>query len=260
MKVLVIQGSYRKNGNTAHITEMITSHMTRLAAEKGAEFEVETIHLGHQEIGLCRGCRVCFDRGEEYCPLKDELLTIKEQVSRANAVIAACPVYVDGVNGITKNWIDRMAHVCHRPEFAGKLVYIIATTGSSPCYSTLNTVSGAFLTWGFRLSGREGFIAGAKMDLEEMWVKYDRRAERIACRLLNDLLADKGSRATFLSLMMFRIIQRARGKMAGSLDERYWREKGWLQPETHFYIPHHSNPLTVFFARLTGEMLGRIMS
>ncbi len=260
MKILVIQGSHRKNGNTTHIAEIITDKMAKLAAKADVPFEIKTIFLGHMNIGLCQGCRTCFDRGAEHCPLKDDVQLIRDMIHRADGVIAASPVYVDNASGIIKNWIDRMAYVCHRPEFAGKPVYLLATTGGSSCFSTLNTMSGAFLTWGFHLSGRAGFVTGAKMDVEEMQIRFDRRAGDIARKILQDILERKGSRPPFFSLMMFRILQRERGKQTGSLDEKYWRENGWLKPETTFYVPHGKHPLTVFLARMTGDLVRKIIT
>ena len=40
--------------------------------------EMETVYLGQQDINPCRGCRVCFDQGEEICPLKDDLISERE--------------------------------------------------------------------------------------------------------------------------------------------------------------------------------------
>ena len=47
----------------------------------------------------------------------------------ADGIIFASPVYVNDVSGIAKTWIDRLAYVCHRPAFAGKCAYLIATVG-----------------------------------------------------------------------------------------------------------------------------------
>ena len=76
MKVLAINGSYRVNGNTARIIEMLAAHMGEIATGEGSDIEFETVHLGRANIAFCRGCRACFDLGEEKCPLNDDLLSI----------------------------------------------------------------------------------------------------------------------------------------------------------------------------------------
>lgn len=45
---------------------------------------------------MCLVCRRCFDVGEGFCPLKDELLSIREKLNKADGVILASPVYVEG--------------------------------------------------------------------------------------------------------------------------------------------------------------------
>ena len=121
MKILALVGSYRKRGNTARIVAMIAEELQKLATTADEILEVETVYLAHQDIGLCRGCRVCFDQGEELCPLRDDLLAIKTRMEEADGFIIASPVYVHDVNGVVKNWIDRLAFVCHRPEFKVRL-------------------------------------------------------------------------------------------------------------------------------------------
>src|SRR5512141_2675725 len=167
MKILVLVGSYRRNGNTDQLTGLIKQHLQDEAQRRGAGLETETVYLGQQELQFCRGCRICFDRGEEKCPLKDDLLAIKAKMQAADGLLMASPVYVDDVSGITKNFIDRLCHLCHRPQFAGKAAFLIATTGSSRTGKTLDTMKMALRTWGFHIVGQAGFKMGALMKRDE---------------------------------------------------------------------------------------------
>ena len=92
----------------------------------------ETIYLVDMDMHPCKGCRTCFDRGEDKCPLKDDIPAIKAKMDAADGVILASPVYMDDVSGLVKTWIDRLAYVSHRPAFGGKCAYPIATVGGSP--------------------------------------------------------------------------------------------------------------------------------
>jgi multimeric flavodoxin WrbA len=260
VKVLAIQGSYRKNGNTAHIVQMILDHFKQQTAEKGEDFQYETVDLGHQIIGLCRGCRACFDLGEDHCPLKDDLLTIKDKIREADGVIVASPVYVDDVSGIMKNWIDRMAHVCHRPEFAGKYAYIVSTTGSAASSHAVRTMMGALLTWGFHISGKSSFIMGAKMPEKEIQARFDSATNKIARKMASDILENRAVKPTFFSLMMFKIYQSVWSKDSGTFDARYWQDKGWLDRRAMFYFPPRTNPVIIFLAHLTGGIIVRFVS
>jgi len=36
------------------------------------DIEVEIVRLSDYRLGICRGCRLCLDKGEEKCPHKDD--------------------------------------------------------------------------------------------------------------------------------------------------------------------------------------------
>jgi multimeric flavodoxin WrbA len=261
MKILAIVGSYRKKGNTARIVDLIGEQLQIAAAGADEPLEIDTVYLGHHDIRLCRGCRVCFDRGEEHCLLKDDLLAIKARMQTADGLIVASPVYVDDVSGTTKNWIDRLAHVCHRPEFAGKSVYLVATTGSSPTGHAIRTLRTAMLCWGYYVAGEAGFKTGALMPQDEIETRYRRQAAKIAGNLFGAICQRRFTRPTFLSLMTFNIQQRSwRQRPADSIDFQYWQNQGWLDPSQTFYIKHQARPAKVGLARLTGALVARLVS
>jgi multimeric flavodoxin WrbA len=261
MKILAIVGSYRKKGNTARLAGLIAEGLQKEAGRSGVPLKIETIFLGHQDIGLCRGCRVCFDRGEDKCPLKDDLLAIKAKILEADGLLVASPVYVDDVSGATKNWIDRLAHVCHRPQFAGKSIYLLATTGSSPTGHAIRTLRTAMLTWGCYVVGEAGFKMGALMPQEEVEARYRQQAEAIAHKFFAAIRQRRFAQPSFLSLMMFSIQQRAwRKHPAASIDFQYWQGQGWTEPRREYYIDHQANRVKVALARLAGAAITPFVS
>jgi multimeric flavodoxin WrbA len=262
MKILAMIGSYRKNGNTSQVVGLVCEALQAEAARAGAPLEIETLYLGHLDIGACRGCRACFDRGEDKCPLKDDLLAVKAKMKAADGILVATPVYVDDVSGIIKTWIDRLAHVCHRPEFAGKSTYLLATVGSSPTSHTLGTLRLALSTWGFHIIGKAGFKAGALLKPDEMKASHAAQAEKTARQIYNALAERQWARPSFMSLFMFKIQQRAwqRTAQRDTLDYAYWSGQGWTDPARDFYIPHEASWLKVFFARLAGSLIAPFVS
>jgi multimeric flavodoxin WrbA len=258
MKILVLIGSYRRNGNTDQLAGLIRDGLQKEAEIHLQNLEIETIYLGHQQINPCRGCRICFERGEDKCPLKDDLLPVKAKMKQADGILVASPIYVDDVSGITKTWIDRLAHVCHRPEFAGKCAYLVTTVGSSPSSHSLRTLNLALSTWGFHIIGQEGFKTGALMQPEETRSRFQERAERIAHRLFKALYDRQFTRPSFMSLMMFRIQQlawqRADPKKS-PYDYQYWENTGWLDPKREFYISTRASRIKIALARLTGSVI-----
>ncbi len=261
MKILVLVGSYRKHGNTSQVAGLIAESLQAEAKRQNEDLEIETLYLNHQNIGLCRGCRVCFDRGEEYCPLKDDLLSIKARMQAADGILVASPIYVDDISAAVKNWIDRLAHVCHRPEFAGKTAYLVVTVGSSPFNHALRTMKLALSTWGFSIAGQAGFKAGALMRPDEMRAAYQKKAERAAQEFFRALHERQFARPSFISLMMFKIQQLSwQRERADSVDLRYWRRQGWVDPRRDFYIQHQAGRLKVALARLTGAVIFKFVA
>jgi multimeric flavodoxin WrbA len=261
MKILALVSSYRKRGNTARIVQMIEGHMEAIAARRGEPLEFDTLYLGHMDIELCRGCRTCFDRGEEMCPLKDDVPAIKAQVDAADGIILASPVYVNDVNGIAKNWIDRLAYVCHRPAFAGECAYLVATVADSPAKHTLRTMNVALRTWGFHIVGQAGFKMGALMAQEEAESRFEEETAQVANAMFDAISRERFLQPSFLSLMTFKIQQRAwQHEPPGSMDYQYWKNQGWFDPDRTFYIEHRASRVKVALARLAGAVVARFVS
>ena len=260
MKILALVGSYRKNGNTSRMVDLFAAQLQAEAERAGEPFEFESLHLGHTDIQPCRGCRVCFDRGEQYCPLKDDIPAIKEKMQVADAWIIATPVYVGDVSGILKNWEDRLAYVCHRPEFGGKSVFLLATTGGSPAAIAFYSLR-ALMSWGLAFQGQVCFKTGALMNSEELSQRYTTDCRKHARRFFKAVKDQQDARPSFLSLMMFATQQYTWSQQnPQTLDYQYWHAQGWTDSRTTFYFPQKANPLKVGLARLIGGIMARMMS
>jgi len=260
MKILALVSSYRKKGNTARIVAMIAEHLHSQAASDGELVEIENLHLAHLQLQPCRGCRVCFDQGEMRCPLKDDLLAIKDRLLEADGLILASPVYVEDINGVMKTWIDRMAYVCHRPAFAGKYAYALTTSGVGSTSHALRTMNVALRMWGYYVIGQSGFTTGANMPREEMHSHYIVKTRKIAQEIYQSMRQGKAFKPPFLSLMTFKIQQNYWHKMAaGSIDYDYWFAKGWTDSRREYYIPHNAGHLKALTARLAGGILSRFV-
>ena len=117
MKLVLINSSGRTGGNTARVLTLFEESLAAGAKKNGVELELLRVNLAQLSLLPCLGCRACFDRGEENCPRKDGLLTLRDQMLDADGYVFASPVYVEDVNGAMKTLIDRLAFVCHRPAF-----------------------------------------------------------------------------------------------------------------------------------------------
>lgn len=258
MKILVLNSSLRKNGNTERVIDILVEELKQKAG-KDAGFQIHVVRLGDLHIEPCRGCRICFDRGDDFCPIKDDMREIKARVKEADALLLASPVYVDDVNGVMKNWIDRLAHVCHRPEFGGKSAFLLATVGSSRCSHALRTMDTALRTWGFHIIGKSGFKTHALMDRETIADLYGNELRSIAVRIFTALKKKSFMNPSFISLMFFKIVQTSWSSGdPETIDYQYWKKQGWLDKRCSFFIAHEAHPVKVAVARAVGRLIARV--
>lgn len=99
MKVLALNGSPRKGGNT----ETLLNEAIRGARELGGEVTVYT--LNELDIGPCQHCGECDDTGR--CIIPDDMQAVYNDIRAADRVILASPIYFFGLSAQAKILIDR---------------------------------------------------------------------------------------------------------------------------------------------------------
>ncbi|MDA3903895.1 MAG: flavodoxin family protein [Desulfuromusa sp.] len=99
MKILSINGSRRKQGNTEFLIQSI------LAPAKKKGVQVESIFLGDYSIGACTGCEGCSRSWE--CIIKDDFAQVVKKVDEADGIVLASPTYWYSVTSDMKRFIDR---------------------------------------------------------------------------------------------------------------------------------------------------------
>ena len=106
MKVIAINGSPKKEGNTFHALRMVGEEI--LAA--GIEFEI--LHIGHKLIHGCLACGKCAENKDEKCVIKtDDLNKWIQQIKEADGIIIGSPVHYSGIAGTMKSFLDRLFYV-----------------------------------------------------------------------------------------------------------------------------------------------------
>ena len=100
MKVIAINGSPRKNGNTLFALNTVGESLL----EEGIDFEI--IQVGDKKITGCISCNACISTGR--CVFNDELFdSWMEKLYQADGIILGSPVYYGGINGTMKSFLDR---------------------------------------------------------------------------------------------------------------------------------------------------------
>ena len=91
MKVLMINGSPRKNGNTA----IALKEMEKIFRAEG--IEAETVQIGNQNIRGCIACYSCKKNGK--CVFDDIVNQVAPKFQDADGLVIASPVYFGSANG-----------------------------------------------------------------------------------------------------------------------------------------------------------------
>jgi multimeric flavodoxin WrbA len=106
MKILAINSSHR--GNSGH-TQVLLDLLLLGATEMGADCEVVT--LSKHKISRCLACDKCHTP-EHYLKCiyaeKDDVAEIFAKIAASDLVIYATPVYVFGISGLLKTFLDRL--------------------------------------------------------------------------------------------------------------------------------------------------------
>ena len=85
MKVLILNGSPKDNGNTAiALREMIS-----IFDAEG--IDVEYVHVGNLEIRGCLACLKCYKQGK--CVIDDIVNEIAEKFKECDGLVVGSPVY-----------------------------------------------------------------------------------------------------------------------------------------------------------------------
>jgi len=100
MKVLIINGSPRKDGNTS----MAISEMETVFADNGIEFQ--TMQIGNQAIRGCIACGSCKKNGR--CVFDDAVNQAAAILKDADGLVVATPVYYASANGTLVSFMDRL--------------------------------------------------------------------------------------------------------------------------------------------------------
>ena len=100
MKVLLINGSPRKEGNTY----LALREMEKIFEQEQVESEI--IHIGNKPIRGCIACRACAQKGK--CVFDDCVNEIAPKFQEADGIIIGSPVYYASANGTLVSFLDRL--------------------------------------------------------------------------------------------------------------------------------------------------------
>lgn len=256
MKVLAIMGSPRKKSNTYQLTRKVEEKMKQLG-----DVEFEYIFLKDLNLKTCLGCQVCFDKGEDLCPLNDDRKMLEEKIHNADGVIFTSPTYVFNVSGLMKNFIDRFGYVCHRPRFFKNAIILTTSGVGTGSDLVMKPLSLALRTWGFNIIESHDIVKNgdpnSKLTTPEE--KVNDKTKKTAKKFYGAVRAGR-PKASIMSMVFF-LFAKKNIKEANPefYDYNYWKGQGWLENNSDYYYDPETNLVNKGIARLVSRFMGLIM-
>lgn len=139
MKVLLINGSPKPNGNTA----ISLREMETVFREEG--IEVETVRVGSEAIRGCTACGFCHRNGK--CVFDDIVNETVPKFEECDGIVVASPVYYASANSTLTAFLDRLFYSSgfDKTMKVGASVAVARRGGLSATFDQLNkyfTISG----------------------------------------------------------------------------------------------------------------------
>ena len=132
MKVLMLNGSPKANGNTA----LALAEMEKIFALEG--IEVETVQVGNKAVRGCVACGSCFEKGQ--CVFDDVVNELAPKFQEADGLVVASPVYYASANATLIAVLDRLFYSTHfdKTMKVGASVAVARRGGCSATFDQLN--------------------------------------------------------------------------------------------------------------------------
>ena len=135
MKVCILMGSPRKNGNTNALRIPLQEELERLG------HQVSCLWLYDLEIQPCVACRTCQEEfGEMHCAIRDDVPGVAQVILDSDLIVLATPIYSWYCTPPMKALLDRLVYGLNKyygktrgPSlWQGKRVAVLATCGYPP--------------------------------------------------------------------------------------------------------------------------------
>lgn len=132
MKVLILNGSPRKGGNTS----IALDEMVRIFEADGIEAEV--VQVGNKAVRGCIACGTCAEKGK--CVFDDVVNELAPKFEAADGLVIASPVYYGSANATLIACLDRLFYSTSfdKTMKVGASVVVARRGGLSATFDELN--------------------------------------------------------------------------------------------------------------------------
>jgi len=246
VKVVAIMGSPHK-GSGYKIVQDIETQLKLLG-----DIDFKYIFLNDIEFNMCKGCFICFSKGEEFCPLKDEKENIEKEILSSDGIILSSPVYAWNVSALMKNFIDRFAYSLHRPKFFNQSLMLVANGGSG----VKKTVKALSMTLGGSKKACELAITATPYGATKAYSeKASRDIKRCAEKFYNSM-SDKTNQSIELGrVIWFRLFK----KIASISKETIPADYAYYKDRKKYFYEANINPVKGCIADIIASIAVWIM-
>lgn len=132
MKILLINGSPKKEGNTY----IALNEVQKTLEAEG--IETELIHVGHKAIRGCIACNKCVELGK--CVMDDIVNEVATKFKEADGIVLGSPVYYASPNGTLLSFLDRLFYSTpfDKSMKVGAAVAVARRGGTTATFDILN--------------------------------------------------------------------------------------------------------------------------
>jgi len=138
MKVVALNGSARKNGNTAILLNTVLEELQREG------METELIQMGGIALPGCRACYKCFKNKNRHCSVETDMLNeVIDKMLAAEGILLGSPTYFSDVSANMRAFIERCGFVARANDYmfkrkVGAAVVAVRRAGAIPAFSGMN--------------------------------------------------------------------------------------------------------------------------
>ena len=100
MKIIILNGSHRKNGATGTILNSMCEKLKNYE-----DVEVKLYNVSEMTLKYCIGCCKCYETGR--CIFDDDIEKLSLEIAKADGIIIGSPTYAGDVSGQVNTIIDR---------------------------------------------------------------------------------------------------------------------------------------------------------
>lgn len=138
MKVVALNSSARKDGNTAILLNFVLDEL------KKEGIQTELIQLAGKSISGCRACYKCVENKDRRCAVKKDILNdIIAKMENADGILLGSPTYFSDVSTGMRAFIERCGLVARANDYmfkrkVGASVVAVRRIGAIPAFNSMN--------------------------------------------------------------------------------------------------------------------------